>query len=163
MEAIPTDNTLVRNDTNLLSAVLGDVVLMIWRKDVDDDLLDKVLADVQKTRKVILGDYAVITVIETDRIPPSDQVRARLLEMVKHRPSRSRCNASVIQNEGFLASISRAVLTELDLAVKSPDRKVFTDVKSATRWVAEKLERDLVWSDLLADQINYHRKIMKTA
>lgn len=163
MQTARSDTTLVRNDIDLLTVVFDEMVCMILRGDVTEDLLDKFVADIRKIRDMIPGEYAVFTVLETDRVPPSEQTRRRLLEMVKKRPSRSRCIATVIQNDGFRASITRAVLTELDMAYKSPDRKVFTEIIPAARWVAEMLSRDLAWSDRFAEHIEAHKKIMKTA
>ncbi len=161
MKQIPSDATVIRNDTNLLTAILPEVLIMIWRGDANEELLDKVEADIFKARRLMAGDYAVLVIIETDRIPPSPDVRKRLADLSKSRPSRSRANATVIQNEGFRASISRGVITEIDMVYKTPDRKVFDEISPATQWVADRLGHGREWSVKLANQVSSYKDIMR--
>lgn len=83
-----------------------------------------------------------LVVIPHDAAVPPAEVRAHLGQMLDRLPMRAL--AYVVEGEGFKAAAVRAVLLGLGVFQKKTYRtKVFTEKRSALKWLYEGLRRDL--------------------
>ncbi|MBN1655886.1 MAG: hypothetical protein JXA30_19120 [Deltaproteobacteria bacterium] len=160
----PNSNlTIMRDDARLFTGIWKDAVISIWRSDVDHALLDLVEEDLRKINESIRSDYVVLTILVGERRnPPTEDARVRLIGLVRNRVPRQIATASVLQSEGFTATISRGVITELDRASnrRKQEHQVFSSVEEAINWLAKSLGHDQGWIDELYLQVS--EQIAKT-
>ncbi len=160
-EQIP-DIEIVRNDSRSCNAIWSDTILTFWIGTTDDELLERLEQDLVKMRQKLSGEYVILAIIvDSERTPPSQQARKRLAEIVKARPAREIATATVFESQGFQATVSRGVATELDISTSRQNHKVFRDIPKAAAWLAEQLGRDAKWGMQLTDQATRQRQTLK--
>jgi hypothetical protein len=157
-----TDLVILREEAVLFTAIWNNVVIMFWRGITDNELMDKIEKDGRRARAALSGDYAVFVVVEgSKRVPPSPEVRERLKRLVNTGPSRLRATATVVDFSGFKGSITRGVVTSLDIAHGIHGRKTFDNVREATKWIAEQLGRDQSFGDKFHSEVIAIRERLK--
>jgi hypothetical protein len=93
--------------------------------NTDEELLDRLEQDLVKMKQKLRGEYVIVAVIvDSERTPPLQQSRKRLAEIVKARPAREIAAATVFESEGFQATVSRGVTTELDISTNRQNHRV---------------------------------------
>jgi CRISPR/Cas system CSM-associated protein Csm2 small subunit len=128
----------------------SDAAFWFWRSNTDLELLDMLERDADAIRGRMTTDYVTLTVLLGEkRTPPTDEARKRLTEIIKRPNPHLVAAATVLQSQGFTATVSRGVITELDRATnrRKRDHQVFNRVREATGWLAEALGRDQKWAN----------------
>lgn len=140
---------ILRDDPELLTALWSDAAIWFWRTKTDLVLLDKFERDTDTVRKSMKAEYIALTVVMGEkRTPPSDEARMKLSEIIKRPSPLLVATATVLQSQGFSATVSRGVITEVNRAAnrRRRDHQVFSHVREASGWLAEALGRDQQWA-----------------
>ena len=141
--------TIIRDDPRLFTALWSDAAIWFWRSKTDLELLEMFEQDADAIRDRMTTDYVALTVVLGEkRTPPTDEARKKLSEIIRRPSPRLAAAATVLQSQGFTATVSRGVITEIDRATnrRKRDHQVFNRVREATGWLAEALGRDQKWA-----------------
>lgn len=140
---------IIRDDPRLFTALWSDAVIFFWRADTDLGLLDVFEQDTETIKNRMNTRYVALTIVLGEkRTPPSNEARKRLSEILKQPDPHLVAAATVLQSQGFTATVSRGVLTEVDIAAnrRKRDHQVFSHIREATGWLAETFGRDQKWA-----------------
>lgn len=162
MDNAQSDIEIIREDHRVLTAIWSDAVFMFWFGTVDDELLDRVEVDLTIIRKKLTRDYvAMIVIVKSERTPPLPKARSRLAAIIKRSPPHEVASATVLETQGFQATISRGVITELDVKTQRQGHRVFDHIVKASAWLTECLGRDRNWGNELAERITTRRNMLE--
>jgi len=153
--------TILRDDPQLLTAIWSNAVLWIWRAKTDDELLDLLEEDVFTVRERMTSNYGILTIlIGEERERPEEGARKRLSAVIKQSTSHLIARATVIESEGFRATVSRSAITDIEVAARRRDvpHQTFSNLREATGWLARSLGHEQSWARELHKIATEHRK-----
>jgi len=137
---------------------------MFWRGSTDSELLDKVESDRPILLDMQQGDFVYLhLIVGGSRVPPSDEVRARLQRLVDTSSQRLKAIARVFESRGFQGSISRGIAASTDPPTAHYTRKSFDNLNDAAHWLGGILGHDESWCIRLVANVSDQRKLLKTA
>lgn len=134
---------VVHADDDIMLATWSRVFINRWVSPARKDLLVR-LSDAQGEHIASIRDgrTAVFTILaqNSSRMPDADARKEA--EVVAKRHSHAiAVSAHIVEGDGFLAAITRAMLSGINLAVRTPyPVKVFSSVDDSMPWFREQLK-----------------------
>lgn len=123
-------------DEELVLGELQSACIAVWRSKPTFSNFQLQRESLTKLARRAPGQAVLLCVVEADCKPPDDSVRKASSEMVSELGANLRRVACVIEGSGFLAAITRSVLSGMQLLVRSgTDVKFFRSVTDAVLWM----------------------------
>jgi len=161
MENNSSKLTIIRDDPLLLTAIWSNVAIWFWRTKLDSELLELLEKDVVIVRERMKTNYGALTLLFGEkREPPSDEARKQFSEILKHSTSNLLAKATVLESEGFTATVSRGAITSIEVEANRRDapHHVFSRVREAAGWLAQSLGHDQNWARELHKLVTEQRE-----
>ncbi len=141
--------TIIRDEPLLFTAIWSNVAIWFWRSRLDSKLLDLLEQDIVVVRERMTTQYGALTLLfGNKREPPSEEARKRMSEILKKSTSPLVAKATVLESEGFTATVSRGAITDIEVTAHRRDvpHHIFPSVRDASGWLAQTLCRDQNWA-----------------
>jgi hypothetical protein len=86
--------------------------------------------------------FGVLIVIPAEAVPPSDEARNTINQILLELQQHIRCMCWLIEGSGFQAAMARAVLTGMRFVSRAPyTRHVSVDLRHAVMWMLLQLDQ----------------------
>src|SRR5688500_18587535 len=105
--------TLVHNGPICAYGNIGPVCVVLWKSELTREYLDEFTAYVEGLGRKH-GDYVVLSFPSTSIKPPPPAVRHRIAELVSNPSPHFRGSSTVVDADGFAASVLRSALEGLN-------------------------------------------------
>ncbi|MET0285345.1 MAG: hypothetical protein ABW352_12775 [Polyangiales bacterium] len=134
----------MHHDESLSVSEYAGVCVAIWRSDVTQALFECQRAGLRSVIRAYPGNAGFMCVIEDGVKPPSDELRKASAAMVRDAAPDLRRIACVIEATGFLAALTRSVLSGMQLVAgrKANVTAFFASVGDAAKWLSEEYAFD---------------------
>lgn len=142
----PTGHRLrtLSSDESLLMGEYAGICVAVWRGTVTPALFECQRAGLRSVIRANPLKTGFLCVIEPGSRPPSEELRRASAEMVRDAGADLRRIACVIEASGFLAALTRSVLSGMQLIAgrKANVTGFFATVAEAASWLSEELPCD---------------------
>jgi hypothetical protein len=144
----------LHHDESLSVSEYAGVCIAVWRSDVTQALFECQRAGLRAVTRANPGRAGFMCVIEDGVRPPSDELRKASAAMVRDASADLRRIACVIEATGFLAALTRSVLSGMQLLAgrKANVTAFFGSVSDAAKWLSEEYTFDAETFDELIAQ-----------
>jgi hypothetical protein len=127
-------------DDGLVVGAVGSVAVVIWRKEVTEHRFAQQARNLARVVAQAPGGQTVgfVCVVEEGTPPPSSSFRAASVAMLMEHRARLFGVAGIVEGEGFKASITRSILTGMQLMARRGEvqAQFFASVDQGVRWLA---------------------------
>jgi hypothetical protein len=133
---MPPSLNVIHRGEDLGIAELGATSIAIWRSKPTRPSFELQRAELAKVVARAPGEATFLCVVEAECEPPEGFVRMASSQMITAHGRNLRKVACVIEGHGFMAAITRSVLSGMQLITRSPaDIKFFRTVFEGARWL----------------------------
>ena len=131
------DVSVLDNCEGLLVAQIDRVCAVVWRDEVTASRFARQCAGLASAVAKYPGETAFLCIVEAQVKPPPEDLRKASIALLREHEADLRCMAGVIEATGFMAALTRSVLSSMTVLAgrQRAPRAVFASVVDAARWV----------------------------
>jgi hypothetical protein len=132
------DVRVLDESEGLLIAQIDRVCAVVWRDEVTASRFARQCACLASVVTKYPGEAGFLCVVEARVKPPPDDLRKASIALLREHEASLRCIAGVIEATGFMAALTRSVLSSMTVLAgrQRAPQGVFASVADAAPWLA---------------------------